>query len=226
MCPSPLVPPVVNRRGPVERLIRLLMFALCALGYAAGLLLLFRGLENRVPTVSVPKAVRLSFLQLELQAEPTPTPVPEPAPEPDVVREIEEADVSLEEVPEKRTPEPRPAPLPEESRPEAPVANVSQEAGAPEPGVSAESVQSWVVALIEKEKYYPPAAERMGLRGMFTLRVSVDDAGVIQTAEVVDGRGHRILRQALEKMMAKLSGRRFESRIGEPVEFDVEFEFE
>lgn len=226
---SPLCRPVVNKARPFERLIRLAVLGGCAAVYAAALALIFQTLENRrneVPAVAAP--VHLSFVQMELQAEPAPPPEPEPLPEPEpeILPEPEEADVALEKVPEKPKPEPKPEPPPQEPEPEAPVAKVSQEAAAPVIAVSPASVQGWVVEQIEKQKYYPPAAERFGLRGTFELSVQVDESGTIVSAEVLGGEGHRILRDALGRMLAALPGQHYGEPIGEPMQFDVTFEFE
>lgn len=217
--------PAVNKCIPAERVVRLLTFALCAVAYAAVLVLFLRSWEPSERAVSVPSAVRLSFVQMELQAEPTPPPRPEPV-EQEAVPELEEADVTLEKIPELLKPEPQPAPLPEEMLPEAPVAQVTQEAAAPEPVVSSQGVQGWAQEQLEKEKYMPRMAERMGLSGEFILRIDIRADGVIRSAEILEGRGHRILRQALEKMLTKIVGRGYGQAIGEPLEFEVRFIFE
>jgi outer membrane biosynthesis protein TonB len=114
-------------------------------------------------------------------------------------------------------------PLPES---DAPVALVTQEAAAEVLLVNPDAILDWVLEQIEKEKYYPPTAERLGITGIFDLTVTVDQGGTIIFTEVHDGKGHRVLRQALEKMLIKLIGRNFGRSISEAVEFEVEFEFE
>ncbi|QHI68518.1 energy transducer TonB [Tichowtungia aerotolerans] len=216
----------MNKSCPFERLTRLAALCLCGAVYLIVLVLVFQGLENqRNAAVPVASAVKLSFVQAELQAEPAP--LPEPAPKPEPKPEPEEADVALEDVPEEPMPEPTPEPPREEPpRPEAPVAQVSQEAAAPVYSVAPDQVQGWVIEQIEREKYYPPAAERFGLQGTFDLLVILDEHGTILSAEVLGGEGHRILRQALEKMLVKLPGRSFGQPIGETLAFEVEFSFE
>ncbi len=225
MCPSPRCP-AVNERHPGERRVRLVALGLCAAVYLAAAGLIFRGLEeeprHRTPVVS---SVTLSFVQVELQAPPVPEPEPEPQPRPELLPEPVDADVApdkAEEVP-KPLSEPEPEPMPES---DAPVAQVTQQASAPVLLVSADELQGWVVEQIEKEKYYPPAAERLGLRGTFDLSVAVDENGTIRSADVLEGRGHRILRQALEKMLGALPGKNFGRPTGEAVEFEIEFSFE
>lgn len=208
----------------MERTVRLIALGLCAAVYAGVLVLIFQVLENRKDRpASVAGPVHLSFVQMELQAEAVPPPEPEPQLEPDVLPEPEEADVALEPVPEEPKPQSQSEPQPEPPEPEA---KVTQEAAAPVVAVLPESVQSWVVGQIEKEKYYPPAAERFGLQGTFDLSVSVDETGMITAAQVLGGQGHRVLRQALARMLAKLPGQTYGEPIGEPLEFEVVFEFE
>jgi protein TonB len=216
----------VNKRIPAEGLIRLVTFVLCALGYLAGMVLVIRAFEKWPQTGPVPQSIRMSFVQMELSAAPAPPPQPLPEPEAEVMPEIEEADVSLEVVPEKPKPDPEPAPIPEEVRPEAPVAEVSQEASAPTAAVSLAGVGDWAKQQLELVKYYPRPAERLGLRGSFDLRITVDASGTITEAEVLEGEGHRILREALESMLMRIIGRNFGKPIGEERVFEIEFVFE
>lgn len=224
---SPRCRHVVNKSLPVERRVRLIAFLLCGLVYFAGLVLVFQCLENgSEPNFVSVRAVKMSFAQVELQAEPRPMPEPEPRPEPDVMPEPEEeADVALEEVPEepKREVQSKPEPL---LNPEAPTANVTQEAAAPTPAVSAETVQGWVLEQLEKVKYYPPMAEKFNFRGTYELEIVVGADGTIRSADVLGGRGHRILREAMEKMMRRLVGLNFGRPIGEAQELGFYFEFE
>jgi outer membrane biosynthesis protein TonB len=226
MFPSPHCPPVVNRKNPSELLIRLAALCLCAALYSALLFLIFQTLEKQRRTAApVAGAMHIDFVQIEQQAEPEPMPEPEPVSEPEMQpEELEDADVAPEEPPKKPKPEPSPPKKP--PVPDAPVAKVTQEAAAPDTAVPSDQVLAWVIEQIEKEKYYPPAAERFGLRGVFDLTVTVDQTGTIVSAEVLDGHGHRILRQALEKMLAKLPGRRFGQPTGELTDYAVTFEFE
>lgn len=216
----------VNRARPGERLIRLVALCLCGAVYFIVLGLIFQGLEKQQQKgTPVVRAITLSFVQIELQAQSAPEPEPEPEPEleQEILPEPEEADVALETVEEKPEPQSEPEPLPES---EAPVAQITQQAAAPTLLVDSANVQDWVIKQIEREKYYPAAAERLGLQGKFDLAVTVDETGTILSADVLEGRGHRILRQALEKMLRKLPGQSFGQPIGEAVEFEVEFSFE
>lgn len=226
MFQSPPYLPGVNKPSPGERWVRLAALCLCGAVYFIVLGLIFQGLEKQkqegVPVVS---AVTLSFVQVELQAEQEPQSEQEPEPEQEVLPEPEDADVALETVEEKPEPKPQPKPEPVVES-EAPVANVSQQAAAPVHVVSPDVLQGWVVEQIERETYYPAAAERLGLQGKFDLVVTVNEAGTILSAEILEGRGHRILRQALEKMLNKLPGRNFGQPVGEELEFQVEFSFE
>ena len=222
----------MNNARPGERLIRLIALCLCGAVYFAVLGLIFQGLEKRnnqsAPVVS---SVTLNFVQMELQAPAAPVPeiLPEPEvqPEPDVSAEAlakaEEADVALEEIVEESDPEPQPEPAVES---EAPIAQVTQEAASPISAVQAANVQAWLIEQLETEKYYPAAAERFGITGSFDLSIQVGENGMILSADVLEGEGHRILRQALEKMLAKIIGRNYGEPVGEPLPFEFEFEFE
>jgi TonB family protein len=214
----------VNKARPAERLVRLSALSLCALVYAVAISLLFQGLEKESQRSVSVKAVRLSIAQIELQTAPAPEPRPRNELKPEIRPEAE-ADVALEKVIEE--PEPLPQRL---SKPEpdvkVPVAQVNQEASAPAFLVDPDDVQGWVLEEIETEKYYPAAAERFGLTGTFGLTIQVDENGTIQSAKVLDGDGHRILRQAVERMLEKIIGRKYSKPIGAPMGFEVEYEFE
>ena len=215
----------MNRTLPSERRVRLIAFLLCALLYVSGVGLVFQTLENRTEQPVAPvRAVKISFSQVELQAEPAPE--PEPEPEPEIMPKPEEdADVSLEEVEEKPKEEVKSSPEPM-LHPEAPTANITQEAAAPTPAVSAETVQGWVLEELERVKYYPPLAEKFNFRGTYELEIIVGENGTIRSAEVLSGRGHRILREAMEKMLARLVGLNFGHPIGEAQALGFYFEFE
>ena len=214
----------MNKAPPGERLIRINAFGLCALVYVAGLAVILHLLANRPPRSVPVKAVNLSITQMALQAESAPMPKLKPKPEPEPVPE-EEADVALEEVIEKAEPQPQPhfEPPPKS---EAPVAKVTQEASAPVDDVLRQNVQNWAIEQVEQEKYYPAAASRFGLTGVFDLRITMDATGTIRSAEIIREDGHRILRQALEGMLSKIIGRRYPKPIGKPMDFEVEFDFE
>jgi len=207
---------------------------LCVVLYLVVLRLVFQGLENSdEPDFSPTNAVKLSFAQMELQAPSAPEPdmspealvKEEPKPEREILPEPEEADVALEKVEKKPEPptEPEPAPAPES---DAPIALVTQQAAASEMSIPVEGVQSWLKELLEKEKYYPPAAQRFGLTGSFDLNIVVDADGTVLSADVLECRGHRILRQAIEKMLMKIVGRNYGEPTGEVIPFEFIFEFE
>jgi outer membrane biosynthesis protein TonB len=212
----------VNKAPPAERFVRLSALSLCALVYAGGLVFIFQSLGNQTQHPVSVKAVRLSIAQVELQTAPVPMAPPEAVPKPEVVPE-EEADVALEDFVEEAEPKPQPEPVPDL---DAPIAQVDQEASTPSFQENSDAVQGWVLEQIEREKYYPSAAERFGLKGIFNLKIVVDETGTIRSAVVLDGNGHRILRQALENMLAKIIGLKYSKPIGEPMGFEVEFEFE
>jgi outer membrane biosynthesis protein TonB len=214
----------VNELHPGEQWARVIALCLCGAVYFIALNLISQGLDRSDhPDFSMANAVSLSFAQMELQAPSAPQ--RKPNPEPEILPEPEEADVTLEKVNKKPQPqpEPEPAPLPES---DAPVAQVTQQAAAPAVAVPVEGVQSWLLELLEMEKYYPAAAERFGLTGTFDLNIVVDADGTILSADVLEGGGHRILRQALRKMLMKIIGRNYGEPVGETLQFEFGFEFE
>jgi len=214
-------------------LIRLIALCLCVVLYLVVLHLVFQGLEDLdEPDFSLANAVTLSFAQMELQAPSAPQPDLSPEvlakeePEPEIIPDVEEADVALEKVEKEQVQEPEPQPEPMLES-DAPVAQVTQQASAPTLVlVTPVDVQGWLLETIEKEKYYPPAAERFGLTGSFDLKIVVDADGTILSADVLEGRGHRILRKALEKMLIKIIGRNYGEPTGEVTPFEFIFEFE
>ena len=202
----------MNKLHPSERLIRSLALLLAFLLYVGGGVGgYFWGRsfsEEKAASVHI-NAVNLSFAQMELVAVEEP-----PPPEPETLP-LEEVDVVLEEIIEEPEPEPIEA-----------DALVSQEASAAEEEVDPEALSEWVLEQIQKEKYYPPSAQRAGYEGVFDLLVIIGSDGMILDASIVYGRGHPLLRRSLEKMLGKLSGRSFGQPIGQIVEMEVEFEFE
>lgn len=160
------------------------------------------------PVAVFPAPVQLHFAQMELRAVVETPPEPEPSPP-------EEAEEALEEIVE--TPEPEPVKA---------EAHVTQEASAPQtPPVDPDRLRLWVQEQIEKEKYYPVAAQRAGYEGQFRLLVKIGRDGKISEAAVLGGKGHPILRRSLEKIMTALPGRSFGAPLPEPDELSFEFEF-
>jgi len=194
----------VNKVRTSEWLSRLLAFVLSGLFYVGvGAIVFFRAqrIFTEQPAVSV-QAINLSFAQMELRA------VEEPPP-----------DVSRRSETEAEAEPPRKEPVPAQ-------AQITQEAAVPEiPPVEQNELLTWVYEQIEKEKYYPASAQRAGYEGTFNLRVNIGADGIISGAEVLDGKGHPLLRRSLEKVLGRLIGRRFGQSLPQPVELPFEFQF-
>lgn len=168
--------------------------------------------------------LRLTFAQMELTPSPAPLaelkrePEPEPEPQPEPEPE-----------PPEDLPDPPDEPPPEEIPPHAQeaIAQIEQEAAAPEaPFSEPDALQRWVAELLEQEKHYPPSAIRAGYEGRFLLQIVIGADGRIKRAQQTGGRGHRILRVALDEMLDSLNGRRYPGHPPtEQVEFPFEFEF-
>jgi protein TonB len=202
---------------------RLLAVLLCVRVYSGLAGLIFFWSQQHPP--SVPpisrSAVTLSFEQIDLravveEAVPEPQPEPEPAIEKPVVKPVlpEEVDVAVEKIQD---------PMPEPVEQDAVEAQVTQEASAPVIApVSPDLLRSWIRELLEREKYYPRAAREQGLEGAFTLAVQIDEAGEIVSTEITGGKGHIVLRNALQKMLTALPGQSF----GRPLPTSERLEFE
>ena len=150
----------MNKLRPSERLVRSLALLLCLLLYGGGGVGGYfwgRGQSEEDATSIHVNAVNLSFAQMELVAVEEPPPPKEPEPLPP-----EEVDVVLEEIVEEPEPEPIQA-----------DALVSQEASSADEEVTADALSDWVLEQIQKEKYYPPSAQRAGYEGVFDLLVVI-----------------------------------------------------
>jgi TonB family protein len=213
----------VNKTRPSERLVRSLALLLCLLLYAGGGTAGYfwgRGQSEEDVTSIHVNAVNLSFAQMELVAVEEPSPPKEPEPLPP-----EEVDIALEEIIEEPEPDLSAEALAKEEPIEA-DALMSQEASSADDEVTADALSDWVLEQIQKEKYYPPSAQRAGYEGVFDLLVIIEADGTISDASITYGRGHPLLRRSLEKMLKKLPGRNFGKPLGQTVEMEVEFEFE
>lgn len=224
----------MNKFKTSRRLSGLLAFGVSALLYAAGGTAVFLWTKHFLEKprhVQVPAPIRMEFAQIELQASVPEEPEPEEEPPPPV----EDADVALEEVPEEEPPpeppEEPPEPAPEEIQPEpepepAP-AQVTQQAAAPQiPPVDSDELLAWVQGLIEQAKYYPASARRAGFEGEFEVTVEVNTSGVVTRTSIQNGRGHPVLRRALEKILGTLIDRRYSRPLDAPQQIDFRFEFE
>ncbi|NOU35477.1 MAG: hypothetical protein HOO88_01685 [Kiritimatiellaceae bacterium] len=223
-----------------ERLSSLLAFALSGLSYiSVGVLVIVLAQRNSVekqPAMG-PKAVSLSFAQIELQAvaaspaESAPVPVlPRPPPEP--------ADVALEEI--QKAPEPEPKIQPEVSPSDAvreskapAMAQVAQEASAS--GVQVNAAESmagtaqkadWralaiakLRAMVEREKFYPAAAQKAGYTGEFKALIRLEPDGTISGCSITARRGHPLIGKAVETTLDKIRGRSIGQTL--PERFDI-----
>lgn len=207
----------MNKFRTTERLSGLLAVVLSGLFYLAVATLILMKTQSPPPSAFHPAPVNLSFAQIELQSVADQPPSVEP--------ELpEEAEVAIEgpvAPPEWTPPEHPPEPQPVEA-----AAQVVQEASAPPIlQVDPNRLIAWVQMLIEKEKYYPPAARSAGFEGQFRLRVEIGMNGKISSASVVDGNGHPMLRRSLEKIMNGLIGRDSGQMLPEPLSLPFGFEF-
>jgi len=224
-----------------------LAFALsCLLHLAAGTVIFFMARKWAVeqwPSMG-PKAVTMiDIQQVELHsAAATPS---QPSPPPPVPAPVEEP---LEE-PQKQ-PEPRPEPV--VSQPvktsEAPVsavaqtAQMAQRASAPEAQIEAAEPLAgqgrtgdidWrtlaiakIRAMVEREKYYPPAAQKAGYTGRFRVRIRLEPDGTVSGCEITERRGHPLLGKAVETALGKIQGQNIGMTLPERFELLLPIEFE
>lgn len=203
----------MNKFRTTERLSGLLAVVLSGLFYlaVATLILFLMKTQSPPPPAFHPAPVNLSFAQIELQSAAAPPPTVESEPP-------EEAEVAIEEP--VAPPEWMPPEHPPEPRFVEATAQVTQQASAPTiPPVDPDRLIAWVQMLIEKEKYYPPAARSAGFEGQFRLLITIGTNGRVSTAVVIDGKGHPMLRRSLEKIAAGLAGRDFGQALPGPCTF-------
>ena len=140
------------------------------------------------------------------------------------------------------TAEPVPQPDPAVSRPaEAQTAQMAQSASAPGAQVKAAEPLSgqgrtgevnWRMlaaaklrAMIEREKYYPPAAQRAGYTGRVGVQVRLEPDGTVSGYEVKESRGHPMLVRAVETALGKIKGRTIGMTLPERFDILVPIEF-
>ncbi len=227
----------VNNLHTSERRSSRLAFALsCLLHIAAGTLIFFMVRNFAVeqwPSMG-PGAASQNVMQIELRpaaaafAQPA---LPPPKP----------AEVPLEEI--QKPPEPVPRPDPAESRPaEAQTAQVAQSASAP--GAQVEAAEplagkgfigevNWrtlavakVRAMIEREKHYPPSAQKAGYTGRFLALIRLEPDGTVSGCEIKERRGHPLLGKAVEATLEKIKGRTVGITLPERFDILLPIEFE
>ncbi|RUM42715.1 MAG: hypothetical protein DSY35_04860 [Desulfurobacterium sp.] len=62
---------------------------------------------------------------------------------------------------------------------------------------------SLLVAEIERRKFYPPIARRMGIEGIVKVKITLDRTGKLKEVKVVSSSGSKILDRATVKLMKK-----------------------
>ena len=93
------------------------------------------------------------------------------------------------------------------------------------PGEDDGALDVRVLEQVDEVKRYPPAAERIGLRGTFDFVMTVDAGGTIQSGIIQSSGGHSFLRRTLELMINDLTGRRYGAGIGKDIEIPIEIGF-
>ncbi len=239
---------IVNNFHPFKQRVSPQAFALsCLLHIAAGTLIFFVARKIAVqqwPSMG-PKSDNLNVVQMELlpaaasPVQPVAPPMKPLSPEPAVVP-LEEP----QKIPEAK-PEPAVTRPPEATVEKTPVAEqtaqVAQAAAAPSAQVAATEPLTgqgrgdidWrtlaiakLRALVEREKYYPPSAQKAGYTGRFSVLIRIDPDGTISGCEIAERRGHPMLGRAVETAMQKIRGTNIGWSLPERYEFLLPVEFE
>lgn len=221
----------MNKFRKVERHSGLLAFLLSGLFYVAtGSLVFFMAQQAKVdsPPAMGPKAVNLSFAQMELHVAVPASAQPVPPPP-------EMADVAPEEIKKAPEPEIKPAPAVEQaaqvdqeaSVTETPVIATVPLAGAPTPLVDWRTLAiAKLCSMVEHEKYYPAAAQKAGYTGRISVYIHLEPDGTIASFEIKERRGHPLLGRAVETTMEKIKGRTIGLILPEPFDVLLPVEFE
>jgi protein TonB len=236
---------IVNDFNPFKRRGGRLAFALsCLLHVAVGALIFFvarRFVVEQWPSMG-PRVGNSNIMQIELRpaaaafTQPALPPPPKPA------------KVPLEEI--QKPPEPQPEPV--VSRPAeanesqvsaaAQTAQMAQEASAP--GAQVEAAEplagkgligqvNWrmlavakIRAMIEREKYYPAAAQKAGYTGRVSVQIQLEPDGTVSSYEIKERRGHPMLGKAVESALEKIKGRTIGMTLPEQFNILMPIEFE
>jgi protein TonB len=127
---------------------------------------------------------------------------------------------------------PRPEPIDPKPPTPAPVAPAPVTTAPPRPHASPAQVRTWYSSIalqIERNKSYPPSAQRRGEKGVVELAFSIDRDGHVLSSEVVKSSGYPALDQETLATVrraqpfplppADMDGDRFSFNV--PVKFDI-----
>ena len=88
-----------------------------------------------------------------------------------------------------------------------------------------ETLLAKILALIEKEKFYPPLAKRLGLEGRVTLQIVVDRNGRISKVEILNTKGHSLLKKGALKTMERVSRHFLGVELSEPLTLKISIQY-
>jgi TonB family protein len=236
---------IVNDFYPFKRRGGRRAFALsCLLHITVGALIFFvarRFVVEQWPSMG-PGTANSNVMQIELR------PAAATATQPVSLPPSKPAEVPLEEI--QKPPEPQPEPV--VSRPaeanESQVSAVAQTAQmaqkASAPGAQVEAAEplagkgrigqvNWRMlavaklrAMIEREKYYPPAAQKAGYTGRVSVQIQLEPDGMVSGYEIKERRGHPMLGKAVESALEKIKGRTIGMTLPERFDILLPIEFE
>lgn len=200
-----------------------------------------------------PNSGNLNVVQMELlpAAAPSGKPAP-PSPSEPAAPPPGPADAAIEKVQKEPEQQPESRPEPEVTRSvaasESPVsaktqaAQVAQPASAPAAQIDSKETiagrgrtgeTDWRMlaiaklrALVEREKYYPPSAQKAGYTGRFRVSIRLEPDGTVSGCEITERRGHPMLGKAVETTMQKIHGTNIGLTLPERYEFSLPIDFE
>jgi periplasmic protein TonB len=169
-------------------------------------LILLIGITDLEEPKDEPHAFRTAIRFVVAAAEPeSPPPEPKPPPpEPEPPAKTKPPEPVLENPPKVHdvaTAEERAARPAEPPGPPVPATAVSE-------AKNVDLLLSALTALIERYKNYPRAAQRARLEGDVRVKVLVDAGGKVQSYDLIESSGHRILDRATLAIFERIKGKR------------------
>ena len=169
-------------------------------------LILLIGITDLEEPKDEPHAFRTAIRFVVAAAEPeSPPPEPKPPPpEPEPPAKTKPPEPVLENPPKVHdvaTAEERAARPAEPPGPPVPATAVSE-------AKNVDLLLSALTVLIERYKNYPRAAQRARLEGDVRVKVLVDAGGKVQSYDLIESSGHRILDRATLAIFERIKGKR------------------
>ncbi|MFP4348348.1 MAG: energy transducer TonB [Desulfococcaceae bacterium] len=169
----------------------------------------------RKPAKQVPKETPKAVVpQKPAPAKPAPPPEPKPEPVRQQTAEAAEPEPAMDAVARPTVPPTKPS-APAVDHPALPQA-IGENASDSSPAASAvwsdaktaDALLAALASMIERHKRYPRAARRARLEGDVRVKILVDADGRLQSFELIESSGHRILDEATLAIFRRIAGKR------------------